>query len=284
MTVPAPVVSVGVDLANPGQFFACCGLLELADRLWLGAEGWFSSTTFHLAPIDAKTATAGALLQAISKCVLRNTMDLNDIRRLEELAGIPGKKQTDAEKAERKGLEKLRREEPLFLEAPFNLQIDWFLDDRAGGSRFKTWAGQQSVIDIALAMKGPIERGEWNGLSPKDWLTHACGDGVPFNFDSNLGVQSSARDVGFSLDPLQIGSKPRPFLELLAFVGLQRFRPCVRQTRNRYSYSAWGIPLLPPAAAIAAAGFIPAASEAAFEFPLLYRTQYLKSFLPATPL
>ncbi len=23
---------------NPGQFFACCGLLELADRLWPGAE------------------------------------------------------------------------------------------------------------------------------------------------------------------------------------------------------------------------------------------------------
>jgi hypothetical protein len=32
-----------VDLTNPGQFFACCGLLEFADRLWPGAEGWFDS-------------------------------------------------------------------------------------------------------------------------------------------------------------------------------------------------------------------------------------------------
>ena len=31
-----------VDPTNPGQFFACCGLLELADRLWPGAEGWFA--------------------------------------------------------------------------------------------------------------------------------------------------------------------------------------------------------------------------------------------------
>jgi CRISPR-associated protein Csb3 len=29
-------ISVRVDPANPGQFFACCGLLELADRFM----GW----------------------------------------------------------------------------------------------------------------------------------------------------------------------------------------------------------------------------------------------------
>ena len=34
--------SVNVDPTNPGQFFACCGLLELADRLWPGAEGCFA--------------------------------------------------------------------------------------------------------------------------------------------------------------------------------------------------------------------------------------------------
>ena len=30
--------SVNVDPTNPGQFFACCGLLELADRLWQGGR------------------------------------------------------------------------------------------------------------------------------------------------------------------------------------------------------------------------------------------------------
>ena len=35
------MIRVNVDPTNPGQFFACCGLLELADRLWPGAEGWF---------------------------------------------------------------------------------------------------------------------------------------------------------------------------------------------------------------------------------------------------
>ena len=41
-------MSVMVDVTNPGQFFACCGLLELADRMWSGAEGWFESAWFHI--------------------------------------------------------------------------------------------------------------------------------------------------------------------------------------------------------------------------------------------
>lgn len=41
---PNPSITVAVDPTNPGQFFACCGLLELADRLWPGAEGWFADS------------------------------------------------------------------------------------------------------------------------------------------------------------------------------------------------------------------------------------------------
>ena len=48
MTNPTPNITIPVDLTNPGQFFACCGLLELADRLWPGAEGWFGSGQFKL--------------------------------------------------------------------------------------------------------------------------------------------------------------------------------------------------------------------------------------------
>ena len=33
---------VRVDPTNAGQFFACCGLLELANRLWQGVESLHS--------------------------------------------------------------------------------------------------------------------------------------------------------------------------------------------------------------------------------------------------
>jgi CRISPR-associated protein Csx14 len=38
MSNHTPNIRIPVDLTNPGQFFACCGLLELADRLWPGAD------------------------------------------------------------------------------------------------------------------------------------------------------------------------------------------------------------------------------------------------------
>ncbi len=49
--VDEPAISVRVDPTNPGQFFAACGLLELADRLWGGAEGWFEDGAFSLRPL-----------------------------------------------------------------------------------------------------------------------------------------------------------------------------------------------------------------------------------------
>src|SRR5437870_4719024 len=41
-----PTITVPVNLANPGQFFACCGLLELADRMDASATGRFTPNTF----------------------------------------------------------------------------------------------------------------------------------------------------------------------------------------------------------------------------------------------
>ena len=47
-----PNIQIPVDLTNPGQFFACCGLLELADRLCPGAQGWFEKHQFCIQTLD----------------------------------------------------------------------------------------------------------------------------------------------------------------------------------------------------------------------------------------
>jgi CRISPR-associated protein Csb3 len=41
-------ITIRGDLTNPGQFFACCGLLEAASRLDEEAEGWFEHERFHV--------------------------------------------------------------------------------------------------------------------------------------------------------------------------------------------------------------------------------------------
>ena len=52
MSDPKSNIRIPVDRANPGQFFACCGLLELADRLWPGAQGWFEQEEFCIFTAD----------------------------------------------------------------------------------------------------------------------------------------------------------------------------------------------------------------------------------------
>ena len=184
---------------------------------------------------------------------------------------------------EKKALDTLWRESPIVILEPFHLRIDWFGDERAGGDTFKTWAGQQSVVEIARGMKAPIEVCDWRATPPEDWLSKRVkSDGLPFNFDSDLGGMGSDRDVGFSLDPLKnVRVQTRPLLELLAFIGLQRFRPIRIATENRFRFSWWFDPLVPEIAATAACGLLESPCSRAFEFRLLYRTKYLKSFLPA---
>ncbi len=277
-------IQIPVDLTNPGQFFACCGLLELADRLWPGAEGWFEDRQFRL----RFNASLGELIDSLRRAVIANTMSPKQRARLDELSKMSKK---DLAKAgfedEKKVLDTMRREEPMVLQSSFEFRIDWFRDEYAGGSRFKTWAGQQSVLDIATAMHASLCRVD-AAVESTLWDC-VRGGGLPFNFDSDLGAQGSALDIGFSFDPLaasdmtRIEGTCRPGLELLAFIGLQRFRPREIPRQNRFVYAAWRQPLPPPVAAAAACEAIPVGAASCYEFRLLYRTKYLKSFLPAIP-
>ena len=286
-----PAIRVRVDPTNPGQFFACCGLLELADRLWDGAEGWFckQGLDFILRPIEVRPdSTASLLVRKITRCQLTNTMTDAQLQRRAKLSSM-SKKQREATPsldAEKKVLDTLWREAPILLHAPFNLQLDWFVDDRAGGHMFKTWAGQQSVLDIASGMKASVGTNEWIAIPPENWLSkYSKTDCLPFNFDSDLGGIGSDCDVGFSFDQLQtISVQTRPLVELLAFVGLQRFWPVRIAMTNHYRFALWFDPLVPEIAATAACDLLDSPDSRAFEFQLLYRTKYLKSFLPATPI
>lgn len=285
MSYPAPNITVNVDITNPGQFFACCGLLELADRLWPAAEGWFDGGNFCM------TADGGLskIFDTLRRSNVNNTMTPLQHARLEGLSHMTKKQREviDGAEDEKKALESLRRESPILLDGDAALRIDWFVDEYAGGSRFKTWAGQQSVLDIVTAMHGALKSAQY--ASADTIWSSARGIGLPFNFDSDLGGQGSAVDIGFSFDPLsgneitRIEGTSKPALELLAFIGLQRFRPREIWGRNRFVYVLWNRPLPSSVASCAACQAVAVENSRVLEFRLLYRTKYLKSFLPAIP-
>jgi CRISPR-associated protein Csb3 len=300
MQLAEPTISVHVDPANPGQFFACCGLLELADRICGGAEGWFDSEghKFLLRCTEAgKHVAAATLGMNIVQCLVKNTMTECQIKRRNEILSMPKKDRVEFEKVggEKKALDSLWREAPIVLPEPFGLRVDWFSDARAGGATFKTWAGQQSVYQILVGIQSALREGGWAGSDPESWLMRSSdADCLPFNFDSDLAGVGSDLDLGFSLDPLKsskasrIQLYTRPMIEFLSFVGLQRFRPVEmdadqQRFRRRYRFGLWSKPLVPEVAAAVAGCVAGSADLRVFELRLLYRTDYLKSFLRAVP-
>jgi CRISPR-associated protein Csb3 len=249
--------AVNVDPTNPGQFFACCGLLELADRLWPdpGAEGWFADGQFHV-------ACAGILTELIT--TIQNTMSVP----LE-----PGNEETS----------------PLWLPDPFRLRLDWWTDTRGGGKAFKTWSGQQTVVRIARLMHDSLCRSGAVGAALLDY-SEAVPDPndtkkavSPFYFDARRAAGAQVRDIGFSPDAQTIKTISYPAVEYLALVGLQRFRPLATATRE-FAYCTWSHGYAPEVAAPVASGSVESQGATAYGFGLLLRTQYLKGFLPATRL
>jgi CRISPR-associated protein Csb3 len=158
--------------------------------------------------------------------------------------------------------------------------VDWFLDGRSGGKNFKTWAGQQSIIDIATDLRSLVPEpggSYWFRSAPPS-------DFVPLNFDSNLGATGADVDIGFSFDPLKAAGLRigmRTAVELLALVGLQRFRPA--ELDGAWEYGVWQMPAHVELATLACCGAVRRMAGRRFQFRLLYRTKYLKSFLPGRP-
>lgn len=275
------------DTANPGQFFACCGVLEAAAHRFGGSQGWFSQDgrTFCIRSERLLDASQfHSLFADLCTCTINNTMEPDELCRRDELMSMSQRQIEDSGRKEEKGaLDSRWREAPVVFGPPFDFTIDWHQDDRGRGSIFKTWAGQQSIIELARGMQAAARATLVDSTTLERALMSGFrGDGLPFNFDSDLGAQAAPVDVGFSFDPLP--AMPlgiRPMIELCAFIGLQRFRPLRIARENRYQYALWHVPLRPSVASAMAACAVNSLDRSVLEFRLLYRTKYLKSFLPA---
>ncbi len=258
MNLPEPSIRVNVDPTNPGQFFACCGLLELADRLWPGAEGWFAADgrEFRIAWDGEQRGTLGKLLAKLAAAKLE-PLDPDD--------GATS---------------------PLRLPLERPIVLDWWHDTRSGGKELKLWAGKMYVVVIARAMHAAIPRAAAKGsqlLNHRELLPDPDNPKktvIPFYFDARRASGATNLDIGFSLDVQGIDAPTYPAVEFLCLIGLQRFRPS--PAGDGYSYRLWFRPHPPATAAALASGAV--GSGKAYLFRLLKRTTYMKGFLPAQPL
>ena len=257
-------IRILVDASNPGQFFACCGLFELADRLWHGAEAWFDADGFLLQPLDGSSADLADLIRRIGEV---------DIRVI-PVAG-------DEEKT---------YSAPLVIGAPFSLHLNWWNED-GPVRKLKVWAGTMDGPRITKAMKGQLSRPEFQ---TETILQQACivyeansGKKVePFYFDGRRGAGALPLDIGFGTDPLKMETVAHPAVEFLCLAGLQRCRPRPTEANRVFEYFTWRIPLQATLAPAAVAGLIPEYLTDGYRFECAFRTgqKKHKAFTPATKL
>jgi len=259
MSTTAESMRVKLDATNPGQFFACCGLLELADRLWNGAEGWFENGHFHIKGGD----TLSKLIQSVSTA---------------ELVQIDPDDNTSS---------------PLELGEPFRrLRLDWWQDALSGGREMKVWAGTMESGRIARAMQFAMREKCFreSGLFDIGMIAYDPDDREkkvePFYFDARRGPNAHSRDVGFSPNDLQMTTTAFPAVEFLCLIGLQRCLPSKTNQRRIYDFYTWSQPMPVNLIAGVVCGMIPATGRQGYRFENWYRTgqKKHKAFRSAIPL
>ena len=267
-------IRINVDPTNPGQFFACCGLLELANRLWGEAEGWFESGAFHIETVQ-RGVSLSKLLDAAKNLRLSESDDAS----------------SDEEEDEEKG-DSENTTESLTIVSPVSLRLDWWED-----KSIKTWAGSMKESKIFLAMcnaidpqcTDPLNQGRvvFDMQSPpspsiKTKHTKNGKKREPFYFDGRRGASAWSIDVGFSTDALGMNTAAHPVVEALCLIGLQRCRPKPTEAPRVFNYFAWRIPLPISIVPAAVSGLIGGGD--CYRFANSFRTDQKKhkAYTPAT--
>jgi CRISPR-associated protein Csb3 len=266
-------VQVRVDVTNPGHYFACCGLLEVAERLNPGCKGWFDLGNFR---IDCELGLSDLL-----SCVQKFKLDGQDTN----CAEADDSESEDANDDDDASLV------PIVVVSPIKLHLDWWAQ-----KSLKTWAGSMDERAIFLAMCGAIDPKSGDPMNQSQVVyeqisNHAGGRSrkpkkrEPFYFDSRRGYNSNSVDVGFSSDAQKIFVHSNPVVEALSFIGLQRCRPAPTDEPRVFDYHVWSVPreiILLPAAI---AGLLPDSRARCYQFENWFRTSQRKhkAFLSAKP-
>ncbi|MBI3183293.1 MAG: hypothetical protein HYZ28_14235 [Myxococcales bacterium] len=247
------MIRLEVDRTNPGQFFACCGLFELAHRLWPETTGHFEGAEFML--------SQGELKQLVEQAATATLTSL-----------VPSDKSAS----------------PMALGDPFSLRLDWWKDRAAGDATLKPWAGTMLALRIGQAMQGALSRCLEGGRLFDVGFVVTGPDGKkvePYYFDARRGANALPLDLGFSPDALKLEAVGFPATEFFTLVGLQRFRPAPAPRRPRvFRYRAWSTPFPVRLAALAMGLALPTPGGT-YQFENAFRTDQRKhkAFSPAVP-
>lgn len=221
--------AIATDLRNPGQFFACCGILYCADRLLGDAAAHFEGDMFVLRAGEPDPVLS--VLRRLGDCSASVTAETDDADSPVTIGSIP-------------------------------VRLDFWnhFDDRP---TIKLFAGQirsKPLVERWARLLGTQCQG---GDGPSAWTDFSTVS-LPSGIDA--ATRWTAQDVGFSLNEQGMKEmRTYPLVEFFAHVGVQSYS-WREIKRGRYAYYAWDEPLPMAVAAAVASGAIRRLASRKFEF------------------
>lgn len=244
--------SIPVDLRNPGQVFACLGLMEAAEILIGPATGgfvWKDQETLARFILTAPGGDDPVL------SVLRFLTQAEAVALAPAGSGMKDSHKTKT--IESKNLEfpcpqPSETSLPIILKfGDLCLPISHWVENLGSyrsinGSwrsmrrdSVKFWAGNNSGANIANLGLSLLPKADSDELMEAAYSPFSFTRPQTSSFRFAWQRDYTAQDVGFSPnDHSEIRMMGYPFLELLAAVGLQNARPC-RQNKLCYRYGVW---------------------------------------------
>lgn len=241
-------VSLPVDLLNPGQVFACLGLLEAADVLCGPAEGGFDWTGKPQYTLRAEAENP-----------------LVEVFRFLATAKIAAIAPAVSKLSDEYGLLTIHDSEPVFPGPELKASIlPVTLSDESGRAiRLSHWSESNDSTAGLDNTKFWGGAGGYSGAARARDLQQAFVASLTENMNEALNAPfnvSALLSNGFRLEmrrdyvPIDVGFSPNnhgsmeivgfPLVELLAAIGLECARP-IRVRRLAYQYAVWG-KILPP--------------------------------------
>lgn len=203
-----PKLRISIDPTNPGEFYACCGLLELIELSGKAALSWFELE---------------AAQPRLARFVIDGPAELNESWALTELKNARYEFRPH-------GDDKLC---PVAVDFGWaQVELDWWLDEfREKASKLKTWAGRIGPHDFFSRLPPTL------GLS----ASHQTMCSPVIGLDPRSAWMSL--DVGYSPNDQAQDAAGYPGVEILGAIGLQGFRPRPAADRYDLTYCLWLSPL-----------------------------------------
>jgi len=247
-------LSINIDPLNPGQFYACAGLMELLS--------FSSSNLTSRFLLNEKRPRRGAF-EIRSADAIPLPLTLENLRS----AGFASLLPLNHDPSEEAPAATLP------IEVSLNSQkilLDWWLDEfQLRANSLKCWAGQVTSLRLFTEIAQQVDP----AADCATLFDQPLASSTRFGVDPRSSW--NALDAGYSPNEQNQSAIGYPIVEILAAFGLQRFRPLIR-SRENVPYHLWREWLPLPLAAVAANAPWPGLPSSSFAFSIELRGQSYK--------